>query len=113
MDDIDYSRLDAGIRDAVRLVRSHGFATTDSGDGRLEGAKAEMEGALPFPHVVVRLDDAATMVAEATRLHHLVRTELGPEWYAELSWTPGGPALVMALGGGWPSADGDPTGDPP
>jgi hypothetical protein len=99
-DDLDYSRLDEGIRDAVRLVRSHGFATTDSGDGRLEGAKAAMEGTLPFPHVVVRLDDAATMVTETERLAAIGAT-LGPDWYAELTWSPGGPALAMLICGGW------------
>jgi hypothetical protein len=100
MDDLDYSQLDAGIRDAVRFVRSYGFVTTDSGDGRLEGNKAEMEGALPFPHVVVQLDDTATMVAETERLS-AIAAALGNDWRAELSWSPGGPAVVMLLRGGW------------
>jgi hypothetical protein len=100
MDEIDYSQLDEGIRDAVRFVRSRGFVTTDSGDGRLEGAKAEMADTLPFPHVVVQLDDTLTMVAETERLS-VIAAELGPDWRAELSWSPGGPAVVMLLCGGW------------
>jgi hypothetical protein len=108
-DDLDYSQLDEGIRDAVRLVRSHGFVTTDSGDGRLDGAKAEMEGVLPFPHVVVRLDDVATMVHDTWRLHS-IGAALGDDWRAELSWSPGGPGLVMLLCGGWEA--GTPVGGP-
>jgi hypothetical protein len=93
-DDLDYSQLDAGIRDAVRFVRSHGFVTTDSGDGSKFGA---MDGALPFPHIVVRVEDEAMMGSEAERLHRLAQINLGPEWRAELSWGVGGPALVMLL----------------
>lgn len=51
--DFDYEMLDAGIRDTVRWLHDCGFETCDSGDGRLEGVKANMEGALDLPHVVV------------------------------------------------------------
>ncbi|MDF1699533.1 MAG: hypothetical protein P1V36_00020 [Planctomycetota bacterium] len=47
-DDIDYDSLDPGIRHTVRVLRSWGLNTTDSGDG----SKASwMEGALEVPHV--------------------------------------------------------------
>jgi hypothetical protein len=99
-DDLDYSQLDPGIREVVRLVRSYGFVTTDSGDGVSKVAKhGPMDGVLPFPHVVVRLDDEATMIAETKRLGRLAQ-EIGPTWHVEMSWSPGGPAVAMLIGEG-------------
>jgi hypothetical protein len=53
-DDLDYSQLNHGIREVVRLLRSHGFETTDSGDG-VTNVAAGMEGALAIPHVHCRI----------------------------------------------------------
>ncbi len=43
------------MRKAVELLNKAGFKTTDSGDG-VTNVEAGMEGALPFPHIIVRLD---------------------------------------------------------
>lgn len=43
--------LDDGIRETVRWLWSIGFQTTDSGDGRRQGAKADMPEAIDVPHV--------------------------------------------------------------
>lgn len=51
MSDIDYSTLDPGIREVVRLLREAGHETTDSGDGVSKGADG-----LPRAHVVIRVD---------------------------------------------------------
>lgn len=49
-----YDELDPGIRDLVRFLRErHGFNTTDSGDG---SKAATMDCAMPFPHVVIKID---------------------------------------------------------
>jgi hypothetical protein len=45
-DDLDYSQLDPNIRQVVRFLRSRGFETTDSGDGRWKW-RCEGCGALP------------------------------------------------------------------
>jgi hypothetical protein len=94
-DDLDYSQLDPGIRTAVRMVRILGFTTTDSGDG--VSKVGQMDDVLPFPHVVVKLE-TATMVADTERLQDLAQMYLGPDWRAELSWSPGGPAVAMLIG---------------
>lgn len=50
MDDVNYEELDPGIRRTVKLIRDHGFVTTDSGDGRSKGAFGE-----DYPHVYCNL----------------------------------------------------------
>jgi hypothetical protein len=96
-DDFDHAQLDPGIFKIVLLLRAHGFVTTDSGDGVSKIGK--MDDVLPFPHVVVRLDDEATMIAETRRLG-LLALELGDGWHVEMSWSPGGPAVAMLIGEG-------------
>jgi hypothetical protein len=96
-DDLNYSNLDPGIRDVVRLLRERGFNTTDSGDGVSKVAKhGPMDGVLPFPHVVALLDEE-TMISETKRLGRLA-LEIGSEWHVEMSWSPGGPAVAMLIG---------------
>jgi hypothetical protein len=69
MPDFDYETLDAGIRNAVRLLHTIGLDTTDSGDGTLTGDKENMECALDFAHVFISstrervLDDADAAAA--------------------------------------------------
>lgn len=52
VDDLDYSQLDAGIRDTVRWLRARGYHTSDSGDGTKAG---EMDCAWPVPMVVIQV----------------------------------------------------------
>jgi hypothetical protein len=63
---IDYASLNPGIREVVSLLREHGFDTTDSGDG-VTNIAADMEGAIPVPHVhcMVSVD---RIVLEALRM---------------------------------------------
>lgn len=73
---IDYAELDPGIRDLVRLLRSNGFATTDSGDGKTKlGGDSPMECAEPTPNVYMEAD-RATMLDEAERLTLLLHDHL-------------------------------------
>lgn len=78
MTDIDYNDLDPGIRDTVRLLRTAGFETTDSGDG----GKTDMECSIEFPHVFCELD-LASFVSETNRAQRL----LGDEWTAEARYS--------------------------
>ncbi len=48
-DDVQYDSLDDGIRETVRLLRRHGFDTTDSGDGDTPQPYEK----LSYGHVVV------------------------------------------------------------
>jgi len=63
---INYNELDPGIRETVRLLRTHGFKTTDSGDG-----VSKVDG-LSFPHVAMLVTEGE-MVREAKRLLKLLR----------------------------------------
>jgi crotonobetainyl-CoA:carnitine CoA-transferase CaiB-like acyl-CoA transferase len=72
--------LPPGMVCVVALLRALGYKTTDSGNG-----KGQMEGALPFPHVVAVVSPV-DLVSEANRLK-LILEELGiavhpqgPEW---------------------------------
>lgn len=68
-DNFDYNKLDAGIRETVRLLRGRGFSTTDSGDG----TKAEaMDCAVGFPMIAMRVDKPEYLVGEADRLHRIL-----------------------------------------
>jgi hypothetical protein len=64
--------LDPGIVPTVLWLRSHGFETTDSGDG----SKADtMECAWPCPNVVIQVEPR-DLISETNRLRNLV-TGLG------------------------------------
>lgn len=69
----ELAALDPGIRGAVEWLRSHGFDTCDSGDGR---HKVELgwpaEEVIPTPHVIVQCAPLR-LVFEAVRLVGLLR----------------------------------------
>lgn len=77
MKPIDYDNLDPGIRGTVRLLRSHGFDTVDSGDGvskmQAPGLEPEERDCVnDFPHVVVRCSPDK-LVATADHLAKVIR----------------------------------------
>jgi hypothetical protein len=95
------ARLDPGIRELVTQLRRRGFNTTDSGDG---SKSPQMEGALPYPHVVILLAEKVDMVAEADRCADLM-LELGYEvdpisgWSVTASYNPAdGQRLIVIEG---------------
>jgi hypothetical protein len=72
MDGIDYESIDPGIRETVRWLRTLGYETTDSGDGR---SKVGMGCALPYPNVAIKLTvaDGNWIVGCTRRLAALLR----------------------------------------
>jgi hypothetical protein len=72
--------LDPGIRETVLLLQSHGFATTDSGDGISKPAE---ERVMDFPHVACAVAPDA-LLAEADRM----AGALGAEWMIEATYYP-------------------------
>jgi hypothetical protein len=64
MNDLDLNSLCPGIQRTVGFLRSHGFNTTDSGDGY---SNEGMEGAMPFPNVAISCSPE-NLVQEARRL---------------------------------------------
>ena len=68
-----YAHLDLFIRKTVETLNKWGFTTTDSGDGRLAGDKAEMEGTIAAPHVAITCS-SENLVSEARRLMHLLQS---------------------------------------
>ena len=69
MNKIDVEALDPGIRRTVLWLRSQGFETTDSGDGKskLEPGTNVPEEAETIPHVFM-VSKPASLVASADRL---------------------------------------------
>lgn len=73
VEDIDYTELDPGIRETVRFLRSHGFDTTDSGDGKFKfSQQGEDCCALPFANVAIVISDPITLTAHADRLSYVL-----------------------------------------
>lgn len=65
--------LDPGIRKTVVLLRSHGFDTTDSGDGKSKFALPEVDtSAMSVPNVAMVVRPAADLLVEADRLQALL-----------------------------------------
>lgn len=101
--DLDYNELDANIRRVVALLRTHGFDTTDSGDGTKHPA---MECAMPIPNVF-SITDHVNVIDEANRLYHLIldtigapkATHTGPSWSVEASYSPTDGGAIVALYG--------------
>lgn len=85
-DDINYDELDPNIRNTVRWLRSHGFNTTDSGDGKskLKTGEFDDNDLINIPHVAMTADPAV-LIMEANRLSDIVEdlniatTEVGSE----------------------------------
>ncbi len=87
----NYDQLDAGIRDTVRMLHEHGWATSDSGDG---WSKPKDERSILWPHVVCPVPDPSIMVTLAHRLADL----LGADWHVEASYsTENKVALLVAM----------------
>jgi len=83
---IDLSTLDEGIRDIVELLQGKGFNTTDSGDGSKYG---KMEGALPYPHVIIKADPIDV------KEQALALAKILPEWEVEYNVKVGDPLAVI------------------
>lgn len=83
----DGTALDPGIRDVVKLLREHGYATTDSGDGvsKPEGWHESGE-AMPYPHVACTTE-SATLRADSERLVELLRENGFDGWEVEGSFS--------------------------
>lgn len=90
----DYSALDPGIRELVRVLRAAGFDTTDSGDG----SKATwQEGALPFRHVVAQVEPGR-LIVEAHRLMAVAaQAGYAPGWRVEASYSPWDGVALLVL----------------
>lgn len=101
-DELDYDVLDPGICDVVRLLRSHAFDTSDSGDGV---TKINMPCALSMPHVFIPVDPTQ-MISATLRLHRVVTAAgvtVSPNGqgnvYIEASYDPADDsALIMLYG---------------
>lgn len=89
----DYTQLDPGIRDEVRLLRACGFQTTDSGDGVTKIELIASGCAMPVPNIAAVVSTEKAMhcedclqdyfIDEADRMQGL----LGPEWVVQASYT--------------------------
>lgn len=62
MDDLNYDELDPGIRRTVRWLRSLGYETCDSGDGKTKPAQGLTweDGVRDMAHVCINLRDPGT-----------------------------------------------------
>ena len=69
MKSLDLASLNPGIRFTVAMLRSHGFNTVDSGDGKTH--EFECDQSIPYVHIQVHPYTA--LVEEADRLCRLLR----------------------------------------
>lgn len=94
--DINYEELDPGIRQVVRLLRTNGFDTCDSGDGKAK--VAAMECALAFPHVAMKCG-RASLIEEADRLYSLLRALNLRDFTIQATYdpAPGMPSVLMVM----------------
>jgi hypothetical protein len=98
LSDIDYSELDPGIRDVVRLLRSWGFNTTDSGDG--VSKPEDYEGVLRVPHVHCTLTGKQGLKEQARRMHRNLRHLAGvseDDFSVEACFLPASETAVISL----------------
>lgn len=62
--ELDYDKLDPGIREVVRFLVDMGFHTTDSGDGKFKYEHGwEEDELVPYPHVYMTVKPAEIAVA--------------------------------------------------
>ncbi len=103
---VDPPTLDPGIRRLVGWLRSHGFETTDSGDGKAKADLIATGDALDFPHVAIRVS-ADQAFAESHRLLELTlglgcaMGDIGPSGACiEVTYDPCRPdmALIVLMG---------------
>lgn len=91
--------INPGILRTVQWLRSHGFDTVDSGDGKTHLYECD----LPVPYVHMKVA-AETMVAECRRLERL----LAAEWIAAQPMNPDN--SVPCIQCSWDVADGEGMG---
>lgn len=86
---LDYEKLDPGIRDDVKKLIDAGFITTDSGDGISKSAD-EYPEALPFPHIAMESPSTnlAWWAEEASKI-------LGESWIVEGSYSTRGKKFIL------------------
>jgi hypothetical protein len=105
-DTLNYDEIDPGIRETVRWLRSLGFDTTDSGDGK---SKPRDPGeVLDFPHVFMVVKRPRWLVDEANVLRMLLHErgipiqQQGPDASTpsiQANYDPGnGSATLMLMG---------------
>lgn len=68
LDPIDYNMIDLGVQKLVRLLRTNGFDTCDSGDGV---SKQPEHRFFEHPHVFINTEPE-TIAGECDRLHALL-----------------------------------------
>lgn len=79
-DEFDPSLLDPGVRELVVWLRSLGFNTSDSGDGKskFEAGLTVEDGVLPFPHVNIDLSkEEESLEKQCDRLYALLAERIG------------------------------------
>lgn len=97
--DPDYETLDPGVREVVRLLRAHGFETTDSGDGVSKPADWYESGeALRTPHVFA-VSSVDRLVADAITMQQVLDWHEWKRWRVEATYAPrDGSVILMAWG---------------
>ncbi len=64
--------IQPAMQEIVDFINDNGYVTTDSGDG-ITNVEAGMEGAMPFPHVVVR-SSKENLISDADSLSIILGT---------------------------------------
>ncbi len=102
MADLNYDKLDPGIRKTVRFLRDNHFVTTDSGDGETKQARGYIGEPEPNVYMVVG-NDPRDLIEEALRLKKVLverfGEKVGDRARVEASYSPFDGISIIALHG--------------
>lgn len=99
MQELNLAELDPGIRDLVGHLRTAGFATTDSGDGR---SKPPGDDVLPYAHVFI-VSSEAKLLADAEAAHaFLGGAGARPGFQVQATYDPGDKTAIVMISWPWP-----------
>lgn len=101
-EDTILNNLNPGIRRTVEFLRSHGFATCDSGDGVTKDFTCDP--GMPYVHSTV--DDPSSLIVEAERMKDLLEacgvaihplSEAGEQPYIQADYSPADGIAAITL----------------
>lgn len=102
MADVDYEKLDPGIREFVRFLNLNYFKTCDSGDGSTKPSEnPEMvpyDDYLPYPHAVVKCDSKWNLIEDVDSLVSIFNSYCSPHNIDVQGNYDGGSTTIIIVG---------------
>jgi len=86
--------LDPGVKDLVLLLRSHGWNTTDSGDGK---SKPEDLRTIEGLHIVIDIQSAADLIVSSHTLLSELRFFGYGDLFVEATYSPNDQSAILLI----------------